>query len=123
MGRRDIVDDDGRIIYASRTGSGKLDLWVVDANGKDQKLTADAGNNRLPSVSSDGRYVTFVSDRLGTDHIWRIDIDGGNAKQLTNGAGEWNPQCSPNSDWVFYHLATGKQDVWKVPIQEANLYR
>ena len=85
---------DGRIIYASRTGSGKLDLWMVDANGKEQKqLTADEGNNRLPSVSSDGRYVTFVSDRTGSDHIWRIDIDGSNAKQLTNGAGEWNPQC------------------------------
>ncbi len=109
---------DGRIIYASRTGNGKLDLWKVDANGKEQKqLTADQGNNRSPSVSADGRYVTFVSDRTGSDHIWRIDIEGSNARQLTYGVGEWNPQCSPNSDWVFYNLSTGKNDVWKVSIQ------
>ena len=109
---------DGRVIYASRTGNGKLDLWKVDANGKEQKrLTADEGNNWSPSVSADGRYVTFVSDRTGSDHIWRIDVDGSNARQLTYGVGELNPQCSPNSDWVFYNLSTGKNDVWKVSIQ------
>jgi len=106
------------IVYSSHTGSGKLDLWMVDENGKEQKqLTADAGNNTLPSVSSDGRYVAFVSDRTGSDHIWRIDLDGGNAKQLTYGDGESKPQYSPDNQWVFYNLSTGLQDVWKVPIQ------
>ena len=85
---------------------------MAEANGTGQKqLTADASNNRRPSVSPDGRYVVFVSNRTGTDHIWRIDIDGGNARQLTNGDAEGNPQCSPNGQWVLYRLRFGKTGV------------
>ena len=106
---------DGKIVYASGA-SGNLDLWMIEANGTGQKqFTADAGNNSHPSVSADGRYVVFMSDRTGTNHIWRIDIDGSNAMQLTNGEGELNPQCSPTGEWVLYQL-TGKGGVGKVPI-------
>jgi Tol biopolymer transport system component len=92
---------DGKIVYASGA-SGKLDLWMVEPTGTGKQLTADAGNNSWPSVSPDGRYVVFVSDRTGTNHVWRIDIDGSNATQLTNGQMEWNPQCSPTGQWVLY---------------------
>ena len=60
---------DGKIVYDS-AANGHLDLWVIDPNGSGQKqLTADAGNNSGASVSPDGRYVVFVSDRGGTNHI------------------------------------------------------
>ena len=104
---------DGKIVYTSGA-SGKLDLWIMEANGTGQKqLTADAGNTRVPSVSPDGRHVVFMSDRTGTSHIWRIDIDGSNARQLTNGNGEWAPAFAPNGQWVFYISSGG---AGKVPI-------
>ena len=107
---------DRKIVYAA-PASGHLDLWMVEANGTGQKqLTADAGNNRRPSVSLDGRHVVFVSDRTGKDHVWRSDIGGSNARQLTNGYGEWNPECSPNGQWVLYQMRFGKENVWKVLI-------
>jgi Tol biopolymer transport system component len=107
---------DGKIIYASRA-SGNLDLWIFNANGTGQKqLTADAGNNSRPSVSFDGRYVVFVSDRTGTNHIWRADIDGGNARQLTKSNGESNAQCSPVDPWVVYQPWSDKSGLWKVSI-------
>jgi len=31
-----------------------------------------------------------------------MDLDGGNAKQLTNRAGAYYAQCSPDSKWVVY---------------------
>jgi hypothetical protein len=50
-----------KIVYASGA-SGNLDLWMVELTGTGQKqLSADAGNNSWPSVSSDGRYVVFMS--------------------------------------------------------------
>jgi eukaryotic-like serine/threonine-protein kinase len=105
---------DGKIVYASGA-SGKLDLWIMEANGTRQKqLTTDVGNTRVPSISPDGRYVVFMSDRTGTSHIWRIDIDGSNARQLTNGDGEWAPDCAPDGQWVFYLLSSG--GLGKVPI-------
>jgi Tol biopolymer transport system component len=107
---------DGKIVYATRAG-GNLDLWITDVDGTRQKqLTANAGNNGGPSVSPDGRYVVFVSDRTGTSHVWRSDIDGSNPRQLTNGDGESSPQCSPDGRWVLYHLRLGKSGIWRVPI-------
>jgi dipeptidyl aminopeptidase/acylaminoacyl peptidase len=88
-------------------------------NGTGQKqLTANVGNNSRPSVSPDGRYIVFASDRTGFNHIWRIDIDGSNARQLTNGNGEFNPECSPTGQWVVYQgWLSGKTGLSKVPIE------
>jgi len=107
---------DGKIVYASRA-SDKLDLWIIKADGTAQKqLTTNSGNNRRPSVSSDGRYIVFTSDRTGTDHIWRINIDGSDARQLTNGEGERNAVVSPDSQWVLYQLMFSRTGVWRVAI-------
>jgi serine/threonine protein kinase/dipeptidyl aminopeptidase/acylaminoacyl peptidase len=107
---------DGKIVYDS-AALGHLDLWVIEANGTGEKqLTADAGNNSSPSVSPDGRYVVFVSDRTGTNHVWRIDADGSNPTQLTNGGGESSPQCSPNGRWVDFNSRSTGTPLLKVPI-------
>ena len=77
---------DGRIVYASRAG-GHSDIWIMQADGSGGKqLTAHSGVNAQPRVSPDGRYVVFTSDRnLGNPHIWRMDLNGEEPKQLTNG--------------------------------------
>src|SRR6185295_11401317 len=50
---------DGRIVYTS-TASGGLDLWIMNADGSNQKqLTMNAGRNYMPAVSGDGRYIVF----------------------------------------------------------------
>jgi Tol biopolymer transport system component len=107
---------EGKIVYDS-AASGHLDLWVSDSNGTGQKqLTADAGNNSWPSVSPDGRYIVFVSDRTGANHLWRIDIDGSNATQLTQGPGESNPHCSPDGQWVAFYSRSSEAPIMRVPI-------
>ena len=55
------------------------------------------------TVSPDGRYIFFSSDRLtGSPHIWRMDVDGGNLKQLTNGQAENFGQVTPDGQAVIY---------------------
>jgi Tol biopolymer transport system component len=34
--------------------------------------------------------------------IWRLNADGSNAMQLTNGKGDYYPVCSPDGRWVYY---------------------
>jgi len=106
---------DGRIIYQSRTG-GNSDLWVMDADGRNQKqLTDDAYNERDASATPDGRYIVFGSARLGTQ-IWRMDIDGSNAKPLITSPG-FNPTISPDGKWVVYTtFGPGGFSIWKVSI-------
>ncbi len=89
---------DGKLVYGSRAG-GNSDIWIANRDGTGQRqLTSDAGNNSWPSVSADGRYI----DRAGARHVWRMDSDGNNPRQLTNGGNEWYPDCSPDGLRVVY---------------------
>lgn len=109
---------DGKIVYSSII-SGNWDIWMMNADGTEQKqLTFDSRSNRLPAVSPDGQYVVFVSDRTGTDQIWRINSDGSNPQQLTNVDGSTLPTFSQDGQWVLYSsVASGKPSTWKVPVE------
>jgi Tol biopolymer transport system component len=91
----------------------------MNADGTGQRqLTMNNQANVFPSVTPDGRYILYESDRTGADHIWRMDIDGGNQEQLTFGEVERVPNCSPDSHWVVYNSwKSGKATVWKVPVE------
>ena len=111
---------DGRIVLSART-SGNVDLWSMNPDGTDRKqLTSDAGSNTWPVSSPDGRYIVFTSNRISRfdDHIFRMNTNGGNVKQLTNGLREWSPRISPDGKWVYYVQVRDKQPftICKVPI-------
>jgi Tol biopolymer transport system component len=119
---------DGRIVYVS-TASGAADIWIMDADGKNQKqLTADSGVNVFPFVSPDGRYIVFNSNRggeFGTFHVWRMDIDGGNPKKLTDGGGEYFPGFSSDGKWVIYSplASSDRPTLWRVPTEGGDASR
>ncbi|MGI8786956.1 MAG: DPP IV N-terminal domain-containing protein [Pyrinomonadaceae bacterium] len=109
---------DGRIIYSS-TRSGNVDLWMMNADGGNQKqLTSNAGSwNGRPQISPDGQTIVFGSSRTGVNQIWRMDADGGNPKQLTNEiyAAEF-PNLSPDGNWIYYDTSDGEStSIWKIP--------
>jgi Tol biopolymer transport system component/DNA-binding winged helix-turn-helix (wHTH) protein len=110
---------DGRVVYTS-IASGAWDIWIMDADGGNPKqLTSGARSNYGPSVSPDGRYVVFVSNRGGGPfNAWRMDIDGGNPKQLTFGSGENFTHVTADNRWVVYSILGLDQPsaIWKVPI-------
>ena len=109
---------DGRVVYASRTGEN-WDLWIANADGSGAKqLTADVFIDHEPSVSYDGRYVVFQSNRSGARNIWRIDANG-NLKQLTEGNYvDANPLCSADGrSVIFVSQRSGTMSLWKVSIE------
>ncbi|HZS06186.1 MAG TPA: winged helix-turn-helix domain-containing protein [Blastocatellia bacterium] len=107
-----------RIVYGGNTG-GNTDLWVMDADGRNQRqLTTDGSSEILPTVSADGRLIVYTSYHSGIPHLWSIRPDGSNAKQLTDGQGETQPSLSPDGRWVVY---TGsdeqRRSIWKIPVE------
>jgi serine/threonine protein kinase len=99
---------DGRITYAS-VASGSYDLWAMQPDGSGQKQLTSAiqgsiyHTNNFQSISPDGRYIFFTSDRVtGVPHVWRMDADGSNLKQITNGAGESSQQLTPDGQSIVY---------------------
>ena len=119
-GREDGVDGlvwthDDRIVYRSCAIGGD-NIWIMDAEGMGSKqLSFDDTANFNPTISPDGRYIVWVASPKGRRNIWRIDINGENPKQLTNGIGEWFPQCSPDGKWLVYASA-GPSTLWRMPV-------
>lgn len=109
---------DGKIIYGS-TASGKEDIWLMNADGSNQKqLTTTAGANFEPTVSADGRTMVYVSKAADTaPHLWKMNLDNGVCTQLTNGVSELRPDISPDGRWVAYmSLDKDSPRVWKISI-------
>jgi eukaryotic-like serine/threonine-protein kinase len=110
---------DGRVAYSARAGD-YLSIFLLDAGGHNPKqLTLDRGNRVDSSITRDGRYLVFQLE----GKIWRMDLDGGNQRQLTYGAHDVHP--SPSADGrsvVFASFANwspaigGKPTLWVVSI-------
>lgn len=85
----------------------------MNADGSNRnQLTANQGLNWISSVTPDGRYLLFtrltifgnpgmINGVFDKTQIWRMDADGSNQKQLTNG-NDLNPQSSPDGKWIYY---------------------
>ncbi len=109
---------DERIVYGSNA-SGNADIWIMDRDGKNQKqLTTNADKDMTPVVSQDGRAIVYVNFQGKTPHVFRMDMDGSNPKQLTNGQGEVTPSISSDGQWVAYSAYDGThQRIFKVPME------
>jgi Tol biopolymer transport system component len=110
---------DGRIIFSSMAGSN-LNISSINADGSGRRqLTSGAGDNYHPTVSRDGRYILFASNRTGAFNVWRMNAeDGSRPTQLTDGGADFYPNCSPDGKWVYYeHQSNGVPTVWRVPME------
>jgi serine/threonine protein kinase/Tol biopolymer transport system component len=112
---------DGRITYTS-ISSGNYDLWIMQPDGSGQKQLTSAipgsiyHTHNYQSVSADGRYIFFTSDRVtGVPHIWRVDANGSNPKQLTNGSGESFAQVTPDGQSVLF-AEPNRKVISRVPV-------
>ncbi len=109
---------DDRIAFVSRA-SGSQDLWLMDRSGQNQKqlTTAETRADRYPAVSADGKHIVFVSTRTGNSNLYRLDVETGQEKRLTQGTGEEFPALTPDGKWVIYtNTSSIKFTLWKVSI-------
>ena len=112
---------DGTLIAFHSTRSGNNDIWVMDANGGNQRqLTVDPADDRRPAWSPDGSWIAFDSDRTESRDIWVMDSQGANLKQLTRGASQktfaaWSPD---GTQIAFYAYGAGILDLWVVDLQD-----
>jgi len=108
---------DGKIIYLS-VHSGRVDIWEVGADGSNpRRLTNNDAYAGLfmPAVSFRGGFIAFIRGDRSEIGIWRMDMDGGSLKQLTQDS-DWSPAVSPDGRWViFFRAEGGKWVLMKVP--------
>jgi Tol biopolymer transport system component/DNA-binding winged helix-turn-helix (wHTH) protein len=94
----------GRLLYSAYVGDSQS-IWQVDGDGRNaRQLTTNKSDvvDRRLSMTSDGRYIVFHSNRSGDFQIWRADSDGTNLKQLTSGGVNMGPALSLDGRWIVY---------------------
>jgi Tol biopolymer transport system component len=112
---------DGRLVFGDVANS----LWVADADGSNPRLlTGDDHTNMRVSFAPDGASIIFASWRAGSFAVWRMDADGGNARQLTTGPDDDFPRCTPDG-WVLFTSTTrsGSAALYKVPLAGGQVTR
>ena len=97
------VDFKRRTVYQADTRGGELRVLHEDVDEKFWSPTGDSGASG--QVSPDGRFLAFVSDRDGWDHIYvkSMSLPGGAPVQITRGRFEaWRPQWSKDSSRLAF---------------------
>jgi serine/threonine protein kinase len=100
------ASSNGRIAYALASGSA-TDIWLLDPPNPPRQLTTDGVSNSS-IMSSDGSLIYFRSKRNSdTWHVWSMNVDGSDARQLTRGNGELLLAVSPDgSARISYDMSS-----------------
>jgi serine/threonine protein kinase/Tol biopolymer transport system component len=102
---------DSELVYTIYD-SKNTNLWSQDPEGKSIKqLTFEGNHNYNPAVTLDQRHIVFSSTRVGGPNLWRMDLDGTHAKQLTTGVYEDMPNVTPDGKSVIYRTAKGVRKI------------
>ncbi len=93
---------DGASIAFTGVRAGHSDVYVVPAQGGEEKQLTSTGANDGPDFGPDGR-IYFTSDRSGAPQVWRMNADGTQPEQLTRDEGSDRfPHVAPNGKQMVY---------------------
>jgi Tol biopolymer transport system component len=120
------LSPDGRTLAFVRFDDKALNIWRVDADGRNEKRLT--GEGILPgayaeipyeffttyfSWSPDGGRIAYVSTKSGQPNVWTIAADGADARQLTDNADANlqinSPLWSPDGSRVAFAARTRAQ--------------
>ena len=93
---------EGRFGYLARTAD-EISIMLANADGSNAKQLA-TGFQFIEELRSDplGRFFVFSAKKDGRTHLYRIDVDGGEVKQLTFGDRELDSTISPEGKYLTY---------------------
>ncbi|MGH7656744.1 MAG: prolyl oligopeptidase family serine peptidase, partial [Gemmatimonadales bacterium] len=79
-------------------------IFLVGGSGEEVRTaTPGGGSERAPRWSADGRYLAFISNRGGSAQIWRMSVDSGTARKVTDFEWDINDLLwSPNGSELYF---------------------
>ncbi|MDP2808499.1 MAG: tetratricopeptide repeat protein [bacterium] len=103
------LSSDGRKIAFSSKRDGNTELYVMDADGQNQKrITNNPDLDYMPAFSPDGKSLAYVSDRDENDEIYLFDLQTKKDRRLTaNKYDDVLPRFSPDGGEIFFLSDSG----------------
>jgi len=86
-----VAPDGQSVIFTVRetnwdANRGMTGLWRLALGAKEsrpERLTATGSNASSPRWAADGKHLYFLSDRSGSNQVWRLGEGPGEARQVT----------------------------------------
>jgi eukaryotic-like serine/threonine-protein kinase len=81
--RRPVWSRDGQqVIFMRQLDGGNWDLFQIRLGDRTEtRLTNHPAQDGLPTISPDGRWVAFATDRTGRWEIWQVALNGSSEPQ------------------------------------------
>lgn len=106
---------DGRLAYTSNAG-GSSDIWTMNADGSGVRQLTVGANARLGlALTANKDQFVFAAEKDGKYNLWRVDVDGSDLTRITDGDGEFYPQCTPDGRWIVYQSGGNYPTLWRMP--------
>lgn len=95
-----------RILFRSQTIGGGTEssrIYLIGIDGSNLTKLSTEYTDWYPTISSDGKWVAFVSDRDGNAEIYVMNLNGSDIARLTNNpAQDTDPALSPDGLWLVF---------------------
>ncbi|MEX0373601.1 Tol-Pal system beta propeller repeat protein TolB [Spiribacter roseus] len=99
---------DGETLYFTSNRGGSPQIYRQPVNGGDaERVTFDGNYNASPSVSPNGRFLTFAHQRDEGFQIAVLDLEDDIMRVLTDGPLDESPSFSASSSMIAYTRDTG----------------
>jgi hypothetical protein len=94
----------GKFIVFTRYSESAADVWIMDADGSDQRrLTTHGAWDGNPAFAADGSRILFATDRNGHADVYSMGLNGDAVKRLTTSSGDdFAPVWSPDNDRIAF---------------------
>ena len=105
----EFTPDGQRLMFATSL-EGWVQICIADVTGGNMRRISHVRSIEVsPKVNpKNPSQVLFISGRGGSEQLWRMNIDGGDLAQLTDGTGYVaNPAWSPNGQFVAFAWTRG----------------
>ncbi|MFA1550938.1 protein kinase domain-containing protein [Actinomadura chokoriensis] len=97
---------DRRLIAFTRTGGGKSEAWVMNADGSDPSKVTDIAGGRV-TWSPDGKRLAYMGRQGGTKQIFAITLQDHKVTQLTTDASAKDDPMWSSKGLVFWSKRDG----------------
>ena len=79
----------GYVVFRTigRSGGAEANFWRVDSNGTNLKRLTSGVNERIPSCSSDGKWLYFI-DGADKHFLKRVPVEGGTVETIIKAPSE-----------------------------------
>lgn len=119
--------DGQRIAFTSTRGGRGSELYIADANGRNisrisPRVASGTSGDLSPTWNpATGHQIAFVSDRSGTQQIYRMNDDGTSLTRLLDEGGDAEmPSWSPDGSFLAFAWKKSGTSRYDIYVQELS---